>query len=87
MSFFNVDFIESTLYDLKKNESAEIIGFNNLDTKTKQRILELGFVPGANVGLENKSFLGDAILINLDGYLIALRKDIAQQIQIKRWKT
>lgn len=70
-----------TLASLKQGQSAKIIGFNNkLDTKTKRRILELGFVIGQPITLEKLSMRGKVMLFSLRGYLLCMRKNIASLI-------
>lgn len=82
MSFFNANVAEFSLAELGIEAVGVVTGFKNLDVKTKQRLLELGFIYGAKVSIDKKSFLGDSLLINLSGYLIAIRRDVAQKILV-----
>ena len=50
--------------------------------KIKRRILELGFTSGQNVKLIRKSLLGKAYLVELRGFTITIRKDIAKMILV-----
>ena len=50
--------------------------------KIKRRILELGFTKGQNVKVAGKSFLGKAYLIEVRGFTLTIRKDIARMILI-----
>lgn len=50
--------------------------------KIKRRILELGFTRGQNVKMVRKSLLGKAYLVELRGYTLTIRKDIACLIEI-----
>ena len=73
------------LSQLSKNQQATIIGYDNIiDTKTKRRLLELGFVKGKKVTLEQVSILGDVLLIEINNYLLSLRSSIAKHILIKQ---
>ena len=75
----------NTLNSLKINSKATIIGYDkSIDIKTKRRMLELGFVNGKTIMLGSKSFLGDVLLIEINGYLLSLRADIAKHILIKQ---
>lgn len=81
MSFFVEKNKRLTVYDLQVNQESNIMGFDqNLDLKIKQRLLELGFVSGANISIQQKSILGDVLLVNVNNYLMAIRKDIAKYI-------
>lgn len=71
------------LASLNVGDRCEIVGFSkSLDVSTKRRLLELGIVPGKIVVLEQISFLGDVLLIQINGYLLSLRKSIALQINV-----
>lgn len=73
------------LSQLSKNQQATIIGYDNIiDTKTKRRLLELGFVKGKKVTLEQISILGDVLLIEINNYLLSLRSSIAKHILINQ---
>lgn len=50
--------------------------------KIKRRILELGFTLGQALKLARKSLLGKAFLVEIRGYTLTIRKDIAQYILI-----
>lgn len=72
------------LSQLKKDKSAVVVGFkDDINPKIKRRLLELGFVNGVCVTLSNVSFLNEVLLIELNGYTLSLRKDIAEEIIIK----
>ncbi|QQS38120.1 MAG: ferrous iron transport protein A [Ignavibacteriales bacterium] len=46
------------------------------------RILEIGFTPGQEIELINKSFFNDPLAFSVRGTLIAIRKEEASCIQI-----
>lgn len=51
--------------------------------KIKRRLLELGFTKGKKIKLLRKSLLGKAYLIEIRGYTLTLKKQIATFIEIK----
>lgn len=51
--------------------------------KIKRRILELGFTRGQRVRLLRKSLLGKAYLVELRGFTLTIRKDIAGLIILR----
>lgn len=51
--------------------------------KIRRRLLELGFTCSEKVRVVRKSLLGKAYLIEIRGFCLTLRKDIAQLILIK----
>lgn len=50
--------------------------------KIKRRILELGFTKGQSVKISRKSLLKKAFLVEIRGYILTIRKDIAGLILI-----
>ena len=72
------------LANLKRGESGIILRFDEvINQKIKGRLLELGFVFGQKVTLEQISVFGDVMLFSLRGYEMSLRKDIAKHIMCK----
>lgn len=72
------------LGQLKKEKTATIVGFvSDINYKIKRRLLELGFVSGAIITLQNVSFLNEVFLIELNGYMLSLRKDVANKILVE----
>ena len=68
---------------LKKGERASIAGIaTDCRQEIRQRLLDLGFVRGAEVSIQNISPLGDPVAYNIHGTLISLRKEDALQILI-----
>lgn len=75
------------LNQIKKGESVIILGFDiGLNDKIKRRLLELGFLKNTQVTLNQKSFLSEVLLLELNGYTISLRSDIAKHIKVDKIK-
>ncbi|MBE7075160.1 MAG: ferrous iron transport protein A [Clostridiales bacterium] len=73
------------LSELKKGDKALIIKIdNNIPFKIKRRLLELGFVENTKICLHSISILGEVLLLELNGFLLSVRKNIAKHIQIKK---
>lgn len=53
---------------------------------TKQRMMDMGLVPGCEVKVVRVAPLGDPIEINLKGYHLSLRKNEAQNIEIEAFE-
>lgn len=71
------------LSDLNPGDSAVIYGITaECDNNIRQRLLDLGFVKGANVNAQNISPMGDTIAYCIHETLIALRNEDARFIQI-----
>lgn len=51
--------------------------------KIKRRILELGFTRGQKIKIVRKSLLGKAFLVELRGFTLTIRKDIAGIILVE----
>lgn len=72
------------LCNLKVGENAIIKGYlYNSDLKIKRRLMELGFVVGESVRLEEVSMFKEVMLFSVRGYLISLRKEIAKYIEVE----
>lgn len=73
------------LSSLKANETAEIIGISRESRgESRRRLLDLGFVKGAFIKIDLQNPLGDPIAYLIKGTSIALRKDQASKILIKK---
>ena len=73
------------LSQLKLGDRGYIIGFENtIDIKTKRRFLELGFIKNTIISLNNISFLQDVFLIEINGFMLAIRKEQASNIFCRR---
>lgn len=68
---------------LKKGEFASITGIAaDCRQEIRQRLLDLGFVRGTKISIQNISPLGDPIAYSIHGTLISLRKEDALQVLI-----
>ena len=73
-----------TLDDLCPGESGVIIGLDALGALWEKRMLDLGLMVGETVTLLRRAPLGDPLLLWVKGYQLALRRDTARSILIKR---
>lgn len=72
------------LSEIKRDSQAKVVGFShNCSYKIKRRLLELGFFNGTIITLNQRSFLNEVLLVELNGYLISLRADIAKNIIVE----
>ena len=62
----------------------ERVTINDIDGThpSSQRILEIGFTPGQEIELINKSFFNDPLAFSVRGTLIAIRKNEADCIKV-----
>ena len=70
-----------TAAELKCGEKVTINDIN-IQHPSAKRLLEVGFTPGQEIELVNKSVFNDPIAISLRGTVIALRKSDADGIII-----
>ncbi len=74
-----------TLSDLELGERAEVLGFSPACRgPERSRMLDLGLIPGTRVEAELRSPSGDPVAFRLRGSLMALRKEQASLIWVKR---
>ncbi len=75
-----------TLASLKTGEEGEVIGIaNSCRGQQRRRLMDFGVVPGSKIKAELKSLGGNPVAYNIRGALIALRKENAEQIFIKKY--
>ena len=73
------------LSGLKENEMAEIIGISKESRgESRRRLLDLGFVKGSKIKIDLLNPLGDPNAYLIKGTSIALRKELASEILIKK---
>lgn len=71
--------------ELKKGQSAVILRVNG--GETAQRLLEMGFMPGAGIRLTGKGPFGNPLAFRVGLLHAALRSDEAALIEIKQEET
>lgn len=72
------------LGELEKSQIAIITGLSkNCNQEVKQRLLDLGFVRGSEISIQNISPLGDPIAYIIHDTLISLRKEDAINVLIE----
>ena len=72
-----------SLADLRLCEEA-LVDSLDLPPADAQRLMELGFLPGAHVRYTRRSPFGDPRVFQVDGCEIALRAETARHILIRR---
>ena len=69
------------LYDIEKNVVGVVLKIdNNIDSK--QRLAEMGLMPGADVRMIKKAPMGGPIQIKINNYYLTLRKEDAVSIYL-----
>ena len=71
-----------TVADLKKGEKAIILDFP-VDT-IPLKLIEMGCLPGNEVSLIQTTLFNGPLFLTINGSNIAIRKDIAAEIQIEK---
>jgi Fe2+ transport system protein FeoA len=74
----------STLVDLRKGEEA-VLEQLDLPAEDAQRLMELGFLPGARLSVAHSAPGGDPLVFRVDGSEVALRRETAAHLKI-RWE-
>lgn len=54
-----------------------------LSLKYSRRLVEMGFLPNQKVEILKKSMQGKTFLVSIRGYVVSIRKDIADAIKIE----
>lgn len=72
-----------TVYDLKVGQRATIHNIDG-DIRLAKRLFALGCIDGTEVSVKKVAPFGDPIIINFRGLDLALRKNDAKNIGIRR---
>lgn len=76
---------QTRLVNLEYGEEAEILGIDeSCKGEVRRRLLDLGFVRGTQISVQNVSPLNNPVAYNLRNTLIALRNEQAEFILIKK---
>jgi len=75
--------ISPTLVDLRRGDAA-ILDHIDLPGDDARRLMELGFLPGARVTAGFSAPGGDPRVFQVDGSEIALRRETAKLLKIRR---
>ena len=73
----------ASLVDLRKGDDA-ILDRIDLPTEDARRLMELGFVPGTRIIAGFSAPGGDPRVFQVDGSEIALRRDTARRLKVRK---
>ncbi|WP_160677913.1 ferrous iron transport protein A [Clostridium sp. C8-1-8] len=71
------------VYDLKPGQAGVVDNISG-DDKLVKRLMALGCIEGTEVTLKRVAPLGDPLIISLRGFNIAIRKNDAKNILLKK---
>ncbi|MBU0580787.1 MAG: ferrous iron transport protein A [Candidatus Margulisbacteria bacterium] len=71
------------LNELKEGDHAEIIKIEGVG-EIRQRLLEMGLIPGVHLYLIRVAPLGDPIEISVHGFYLSLRKEEAALVKVEK---
>jgi len=74
--------IKTNLRDLMIGQKAIVLGVRG-NGPTRQRMMDMGLVPGSEIEVVRVAPLGDPIEINLKGYHLSLRKSEAKEVEVE----
>ena len=74
------------LTELRKGERAEIRRIN-ADPELRNRLHSFGIIPGESLEVKGCSLARQTMEIDVDGTLIALRKEEAEKIEVEKEET
>jgi ferrous iron transport protein A len=81
-----VEELPATLLDLRRGDAAILDGID-LPHDDARRLMELGFLPGAQVTAGQSAPGGDPRVFQVDGSEIALRRETARRMKVRLLKT
>lgn len=69
---------------LRQGETASITHIASEDLDRVRRLISMGFVPGHDIIIEEKVPVGGPLLVRIEGRRIALAKDMASLVWVRR---
>ena len=69
------------LSQIKNGESVVVCAI--LESSLKVKLMEMGLVEGKKLEILYRAPFGDPIAVDIDGYVLSLRKDEAQLIEVE----
>jgi ferrous iron transport protein A len=78
--------LPASLMDLRRGDTAILDGID-LPADDARRLMELGFVPGTQITAGRSAPGGDPQVFRVDGSEIALRRETARRLTVRRKKT
>jgi ferrous iron transport protein A len=72
------------LHLLRKGEIARIISLD--DSAFREKLLDMGCIPGALISLRFKAPLGDPFAFDLEGYTLSMRKAEAKTVMVQKFE-
>ena len=72
-----------TLADMAEGERAVVTGLTSRADR-RSRLFDIGVIPGARVECVRKSPLGDPVAYLIRGAVIALRREDAREVSVRR---
>ena len=73
-----------TLKDTKPGETVTLVKYHETgDVDLRRHLLGMGFVKGAKITVKKVATLGDPIEMSVKGYDVCLRKEEAENIEVK----
>ncbi|MGA2195965.1 MAG: FeoA family protein [Bryobacteraceae bacterium] len=77
--------MQGSLVDLHRGDAAILDGID-LPGEEARRLMELGFLPGAQITAGRSAPGGDPQVFQVDGSEIALRRETARRLKVRREK-
>ncbi|MBC2868046.1 FeoA family protein [Streptomyces mexicanus] len=76
---------DARLADLRPGMRGQVTDIDeSVEPSTARRLFDLGFAPGAEVTVLRKAPLGDPVVFHVADYEVALRKEQAAGIHVRR---
>jgi len=71
------------LSELKDGELAHVVSFSTLTADTRKKLMVMGVLPNTELKVVRRAPMGDPLQVAVRGVSIAIRNQIASQIEVK----
>jgi len=72
------------LDELKKGDSATVLGFDGMAEAYRNRLLSMGLTPGTHFKVQHVAPLGDPVAILVRGFRLSLRRKEASGVLVEK---
>lgn len=74
----------TTIGELQVGDRAKVVGYTETGRGYRRKLLAMGLIPGAEIGIARVAPMGDPIEIQVRGSALSLRKQEAAALNVEK---
>ena len=76
--------METRFSNLEPGDTGNVVGFTEVSTSYRSKLLAMGLVPGVPFHMVRKAPLGDPVEIQVNGFHLCLRRKEAEMLRVAK---